>query len=467
MNPNSFFQLQEKGSSVRQEFIAGLTTFSTIAYIIFVNPSVLSQTGMDFQSVMIATCLAAALGTLLTGLLSNYPFAQAPGMGLNAFFTYTVVMQAGYSWQSALAIVFVSGLVFILLTLSGWREAIIDAFPSSILHAIPAGIGLFITLIGLNNAEIIDINQGPIIDLILSEEITNKGNLIEKIQQAPPQIVQFGNLGSPQVLLSLLGLFIMIALSVRNIKAAILIGILATSMVGIGLGITPLPEQIFSLDVDLSPTFLQMDFAGLSKEGTEMSLQMILDVFTLLIAFTMVDLFDTLGTLYGTASKGGFLDKNGKLPRIKGAMLADAIATTAGAVLGTSTTTTYIESSTGIAAGGKTGLTAIVVASLFLLSIFFFPLAGMIPGYATSPALIMVGVFMMSSIRKIDFEDLEKAIPAFFVITLMPFTYSIASGIGVGLILYTFIKCIKGDFRSLSPIVVIISLLFVIKFLFT
>ena len=462
-----FFQLTQQGTSLRQECIAGLTTFSTIAYIIFVNPSVLSQTGMDFQSVMIATCLAAALGTLLTGLLSNYPFAQAPGMGLNAFFTYTVVMQAGYTWQAALAIVFISGIAFILLTVSGWRSAIIEAFPSTILHAIPAGIGLFITLIGLNNAEIIDINQGPIIDLILSEDPTNKSSLIEKIQQAPPQIVQFGNLGSPQVLLSLLGLLIMVALSVRKVKAAILIGILATMAIGIGVGLTPLPDQIISWQVDLSPTFLQMDFSALNKEAGGSHFQTLLDVFTLLIAFTMVDLFDTLGTLYGTASKGGFLDKDGKLPRMKGAMLADAIATTTGAVLGTSTTTTYIESSTGIAAGGKTGLTAVVVAGLFLLSIFFFPLAGMIPGYATSPALIMVGVFMMSSIRKIDFEDLEKAIPAFFVITLMPFTYSIASGIGVGLILYTFIKCIKGEFKSLSPIIVLISLLFVIKFMFT
>ena len=464
---NRFFRLAENGSSFRQEVIAGLTTFSTIAYIIFVNPSVLSQTGMDFQSVMIATCLAGAIGTLLTGLLSNYPFAQAPGMGLNAFFTYTVVLQAGYTWQLGLGIVFISGIIFILLTLSGWREAIVDAFPPAILHAIPAGIGLFITLIGLNNAQIIDINQGPIINIILSQESLEAGSLIDQIQQAPPQIVQFGNLGSPEVLLALFGLVLMVGLSVRKINGAILIAILVTSGLGLALGVSPMPDAFYSLDLDLSPTFLQLDLAGIFGGENVGVGTAILEILTLMIAFTMVDLFDTIGTLYGTASKGGFLDEKGKLPRMKFALLADAIATTAGSLLGTSTTTTYIESSTGIAAGGRTGLTAVVVAVLFLICVIFAPLAGMIPAYATSPALIMVGVYMLGSIRKVNLDDLEEAIPAFFVLTLMPFTYSIASGIGVGLIFYTLIKLIKGDVKSLNPVVAFIAILFVIKFIFT
>lgn len=458
------FRLEENGTTVRQELLAALTTFSTMAYIIFVNPAILSQTGMDFQSVLIATCLAAAIGSALIGILSNYPFAQAPGMGLNAFFVYTVVFQSGYSWQGALAIVLISGLTFILLTASGWRAAIVNAFPKVILLAIPPGIGLFIALIGLNNAGIIDVNQGPIIDILLGDSTGDTNLLIDKVNQAPPQILQFGDFSQPEVLLAILGFVLMAGLTIRRIKGAILWGILSITALGLLLGVSQLPEKAISFDFNLSPTFLQLDFGELFGRGDRSTILLLLDLFTIIVAFTMVDLFDTLGTLYGTADKGGFLDEDGKLPRLNRALMADAMATTFGALFGTSTTTTYIESSTGIAAGGRTGLTAVFVAILFLLCIFLSPLAGMIPAYATSPALIMVGVFMLSAITKINFQELDQAIPAFLVIVLMPLSYSIANGIGVGIIFYTLIQVVKGDFQKLNPVIILISILFLFKF---
>ncbi len=460
-----FFQIQENDTSVRKEVIAGLTTFSTMAYIVFVNPAILSKTGIDFESAMIATCLAAATGSLLSGLLSNYPFAQAPGMGLNAFFVYTVVFQAGYSWQGGLAIVFISGIVFILLTVSGLRAAIANAFPPCILHAIPAGIGLFITLIGLNNAGIIDINQGPIIDILLSEPTYEPGQLIDKVNTAPPQVLQFGDFSQPTTYLAILGFLIMSVLMIRQIKAAILLTIATISIISLVLGVTQLPSEVTYSSLDLSPTFLQLDFGQLFPSDNTSLFRGILDLCTIIVAFTMVDLFDTLGTLYGTADKGGFINKDGKLPRMNRALLADAIATTFGALMGTSTTTTYIESGAGIAAGGRTGLTVVVVGILFLLCIFLAPLAGLIPTAATAPALVMVGVLMLGAVKKINFSDLEEAIPAFLVIVLMPFTYSIANGIGTGIIVYTLIKVVKLDLRSLNPILVIIAVLFIIKYI--
>lgn len=463
----SFFRLRENQTNFKQEVVAGLTTFSTMAYIIFVNPAILAETGMDFQSVMIATCLAGAMGSLLTGLLSNYPFAQAPGMGLNAFFVYTVVFQSGYSWQGALGIVFVSGVVFILLTVTGLRSTIAHALPGCILHAIPAGIGLFITLIGLNNAQIIDINQGPIIDIILGGSLDNKDALIEQVNQAPPQILQFGDLRSPAVVLAIVGFILMSILMINGMKGAILISIAFITLISLMLGVTQWPDSPLALNLDMSPTFLKLNFGELFGSSDTSLFSRLMDLLIILVAFTMVDLFDTLGTLYGTAEKGGFLDKEGKLPRMNKALMADAIATTFGSLLGTSTTTTYIESGTGIAAGGRTGLTAVVVAVLFLLCIFLSPLAGLIPASATSPALIMVGVLMLGSVKKINFNDLEDAVPAFLVIVLMPFTYSIANGIGGGLLIYTIIKVAKGDFKSLNPVIVIISLLFMLKFILT
>ncbi|MEK6480356.1 NCS2 family permease [Catalinimonas sp. 4WD22] len=463
----SFFRLRENQTNFRQEIVAGLTTFSTMAYIIFVNPAILAEAGMDFQSVMIATCLAGAMGSLLTGLLSNYPFAQAPGMGLNAFFVYTVVFQSGYSWQGALGIVFISGIVFILLTVTGLRSTIAHALPACILHAIPAGIGLFITLIGLNNAQIIDINQGPIIDIILGSSLDSKDALIEQVNQAPPQILQFGDLRSPAVILAVVGFILMSILMINGLKGAILISIALITLISLMMGVSQWPDSPMALNLDLSPTFLKLNFGELFGSSDTPLFSRLMDLLIILVAFTMVDLFDTLGTLYGTAEKGGFLDKEGKLPRMNKALMADAIATTFGSLLGTSTTTTYIESGTGIAAGGRTGLTAVVVAVLFLLCIFLSPLAGLIPASATSPALIMVGVLMLGSVKKINFNDLEDAVPAFLVIVLMPFTYSIANGIGGGLVIYTIIKVAKGDFKRLNPVIVIISLLFMLKFILT
>ena len=459
------FHLTDNHSSLRQETIAGLTTFSTLAYIVFVNPAVLSKAGMDFESALIATCLAGAIGSLLSGLLSNYPFAQAPGMGLNAFFVYTVVFQAGYSWQGGLAIVFISGIIFIILTLTGIRSGIVNSFPKCVLQVIPVGIGLFISLIGLNNAGIITFNQGPIIDIILSTDVFDPQAMIHSVNNAPPQIIQLGDVGSPEVLLSIVGLIVMSVLVVRNMNGAILISIFVITVLSIIFGVTQIPEQLTATDLSLAPTFLQLDFSAVLKTGEgATAFSVILEFVTILLAFTMVDFFDTLGTLYGTAEKGGFLDKQGKLPRMKQALLADAIATTSGALLGTATTTTYIESGSGIAAGGKTGLTAVIVAMLFLSCIFLAPLAGVIPTSATAPALIMVGVFMMGSIKKIDLDDMKEAIPAFLTIVLIPLTYSIASGIGAGLIFYTIICLFTGKARELNPILIIIALLFIIKF---
>ena len=461
---DKFFKLQRSDTNPRQEIIAGLTTFSTIAYIIFVNPTLLSKTGMDFESVLIATCLAAAVGTLLTGLLANYPFAQAPGMGLNAFFVYTVVFQEGYSWQSALAIVFISGIIFILLTVTGVRSSIVNGFPKTVLKAIPVGIGLFITLIGLNNAGVIDINQGPIIDIILSQSTLDKTSLIDQVQTAPPQIIQLGNLGSTQVLLTLFGFILMAVLSIRKVNGAILISIVVITILSMVFGQTVLPSTILSTNLSLDATFFKLDFEGLFKTESGLS-SGVLELLTILISFTLVDLFDTLGTLYGTAEKGGFLSKDGKLPRMKQAMLADAVATTFGSIVGTSTTTTYIESGSGIAAGGRTGLTSVVVAFLFLVCVFFAPLAAIIPTSATSPALIMVGVFMMGSVNNIKFQSLEIAVPAFVTIVLIPFSYSIATGIGAGIITYALIYLLTGKAREVSLVTWIISALFILKFI--
>ena len=460
---SSYFQFSHHKVSFKTEIVAGLTTFSTVAYIIFVNPGVLSQTGMDYDSVMVATCLAAGIGTLLTGILSNYPFAQAPGMGLNAFFAYTVVMQSGYTWQQALGIVFISGIFFVGLTLSGLRAKIIEAFPIGILRAIPVGIGLFIAFIGLNTAGIIKVNQGPVIGLINSQDSWDNTALIENIERLPSQILEFGDFSNPMVLLAVLGFVLMVVFRVMAIHGAILLSILLTTLIGIILGFGRIPDGIISVP-SMAETFLKLDIQSVFQFTDGSLLSGIIDVLTLLIAFTMVDLFDTLGTLYGTAERGGFLTKEGRLPRINKALISDALATVSGALFGTSTTTTYIESSTGIAAGGRTGFVSLVVASLFFLSIFFTPLVGMIPSYATAPALIMVGALMISAVKKIDFEDLEVALPAFLVIVLIPFAYGIADGIGAGIILYCVIQAVKFQWTRLNPIVVVIALLFLMKF---
>jgi len=463
----NYFRLAEHQTSVRQEAIAGLTTFFTMAYIIFVNPAILSKTGMDFNAVMLATCISAGIGTLVMGLLANYPFAQAPGMGLNAYFTFTVVLGMGYTWQQALAAVFISGVLFIILTATGLRKAIVNAIPLSIRLAIPAGIGMFIALIGFNNAGIIRFNQGPIIDIILGTEQFDKGAMIQQVTSAPAQVLEFGNFSDPSVALAIIGFALLSILMILRINAALFIGIIATVIIGIPLGVTQIPNSFVLSDFDISPTLFQLDFAGLlySTEGELSITELFLNISIVVISFTLVDLFDTIGTLLGTASKGGFLDKEGKLPRMNRALTADAIATTTGALLGTSSVTTYIESGSGIVAGGKTGLTAVFVAILFFISILLAPFAGMVPAAATAPALIMVGVLMMASLKQIEFDKLEEAIPAFLIIAVMPFSYSIANGIAAGLIFYTLIKIIKGEAFKVHPLVYIITLLFIIRFI--
>jgi AGZA family xanthine/uracil permease-like MFS transporter len=459
-----YFQLSQNGTTLSREIVAGLTTFSTMAYIIIVSPTLLSQTGMDFQAVMMATCLAAFIGCVLSGLLSKYPFAQAPGIGLSAFFVYGVVLGGGYSWQGALAIVFISGIIFIILTITGLRAAIVDAIPVHVRQAIPVGIGLFITLIGLNNAGVIGVNQGPIIDIIYAAEtVTDKAVLVEKITDAPPQILEFGSFAKPEMYLTLLGLFLMIALAVRQVAGAILIGIVVISVLSFFISGGQVPATSINLNFDISPIFLQLDFGAIWGENG-ITASALFDILFIVLAFTMVDLMDTVGTLYGAAEKGDFLDKGGKLPRINGAMMADAVATTIGALLGTSTTTTYLESSSGIAAGGRTGLTAIIVGLLFLFSILLSPLVALIPASATSAALVMVGIYMIGSVSKINFAELETTVPVFLVIVIMPFTYSIANGIGAGIIAYVFIKLIQGDVKSIHPMTAAIAVLFILRY---
>ncbi|MEM6840626.1 MAG: NCS2 family permease [Bacteroidota bacterium] len=458
------FKLRENQTTIRTEVVAGLTTFFTMAYIIFVNPSILQQAGMDFNGVLIATCVAAAVGTLMMALVANYPFAQAPGMGLNAFFAFTVVLQNGFTWQQGLAIVFISGVLFIILTVTGARSAIVRALPAAVRYAIPAGIGLFITLIGLNNAGIVRMNQGPIIDIILGAETLETGTLIEQIQQAPPQILEMGNLGSPSVLVACIGLVIIGILYALRIPAGILFSIILTTVVGLLFGITQFPESLSMADVNLDDTWFTLDFVGLFSTENRSLGQVIATLLVVIISFSMVDLLDTIGTLIGTADKAGFLDEQGNLPRMKRSLLADALATTFGALLGTSTVTTYIESNSGIVAGGRTGLTALVVAILFLLSIFLAPLAGMVPAAATAPALILVGMLMMQSIQKVNFDNFEEALPAFLTMVLMPFTYSIANGIAAGIIFYVLIKVVKGKFSDIPVALYLLAGLFVLKF---
>ena len=462
-----FFRLEENKTSIRQEAIAGLTTFFTMAYIIFVNPAILSKTGMDFNSVMLATCISAGIGTLVMGLLANYPFAQAPGMGLNAFFTFSVVLGMGYTWQQALAAVFISGVLFIILTITGMRKAIVEAIPLTIRLAIPAGIGMFIALIGFNNAGIIRFNQGPIIDIILGTDQFDKDVMIGQVINAPSQVLEFGDFSSPAVMLAIFGFALLSILMILKVRAALFIGIILTVLLGIPMGVTQIPDSFTLSNFDISPTMFKLEFGGLlySADGEIAITELFLNIVIVVISFTLVDLFDTIGTLLGTAAKGGFLDKEGKLPRMNRALTADAIATTTGALLGTSSVTTYIESGSGIVAGGKTGLTAVVVAILFFLSIFLAPFAGIVPAAATAPALIMVGVLMMSSLKQIDFDKLEEAIPAFMIIAIMPFSYSIANGIAAGLIFYTLIKLVKREASEVHPVVYFITLLFIIRFI--
>lgn len=447
---DKFFGLKAAKTNVRTEIIAGVTTFFTMAYIIFVNPDLLSATAGEeyWGPIFIATCLAAAVGTLMMGLYARIPFAQAPGMGLNAFFAFSVATVYGYN--GALAAVFISGVIFILITVIGLREAIVRAIPQNLKVAISAGIGLFIAFVGLQGA-----------GLIVNDDAT---------------LVKFASFSLDQeafpmgALLSLIGLVIIAILYYFKVRGAILIGIIATTLIGIPLKVTQLPEAITTSHIAdnfrdwTNLSLLKLDFGALMGDATGIFTG-VLAILTVVISFTLVDMFDTIGTLVGTAKQANMLDEKGELPRMKQALMCDAVATTAGALAGTSTVTTYIESGSGISEGGRTGLTSVVTGILFILAVFLAPLAGIVPGAATAPALIIVGVLMMGSVKDIDFSDFSEAVPAFLTMVMMPLTYSIATGIGLGLISYTLIKLFTGKIRQVSILAIVVAALFVVKFI--
>lgn len=452
----NFFKLKENRTDVKTEVMAGITTFMTMAYILAVNPNILSAAGMDANAVLIATSLAAFVGTALMALMANYPFALAPGMGLNAYFAYTVVGGMGYSWQIALLAVFLEGLIFIVLSLTNVREAIFNAIPMTLKSAVSVGIGLFIAFIGLQNAKII-VNS----DATLLTYQTFKGEGFHSVGMG--------------AILALIGVLITAILLVKKVKGGILFGIIATWVLGIfcelvGLYVpnpdagmySVIPSGIVSFDFTaIGHTFGQVfaaDFGSIK----------ILDFIVVMFAFLFVDLFDTLGTLIGVASKADMLDKDGKLPRIKGALLADAVATSVGAVFGTSTTTTYVESASGVTEGGRTGLTALTTGALFLLALIFSPLFLTIPSFATAPALIIVGFYMMGAVVRIDFDDMAEAIPAFLCIIAMPLAYSISEGIAIGVISWTLLNLItgKGKDKKISVLMYVLTVLFILKYVF-
>jgi AGZA family xanthine/uracil permease-like MFS transporter len=462
----SLFKLKENNTTIGREVIAGVTTFVTMAYIIFVNPNILGTTGMDAGAVMLATCISAAIGTFLIGLLSNYPFAQAPGMGLNAFFAFTICGSLGYTWQAGLAAVFLSGIIFIIITLTGLREAIINGIPGSLKKAISAGIGLFIAYIGVKNAGFLKFTADP-----GTYQMFGDSPETATIVTGAGAVPAF-NFTSPTPILALIGLIITIALVARKSKGALLIGIAITSVIGailqfgsggaFNVGITP--PGGFSLP-SLAPTFGKFtEGFGQLFIGGEGVGAAIISVISVLIALTLVDMFDTIGTLIGTASKAGFLDKEGKLPRANKALLADAIATSTGAVIGTSTVTTYVESTAGVSAGGRTGLTSMITGILLLLSIFLTPVLGFVPSAATAPILIIVGVLMTSSLKDIDWPDFRVAVPAFFTVVFMPFAYSISDGIAMGFIFYVLINAFTGKAKEVSIVMYVFAALFALRY---
>lgn len=422
-----YFALSAHGTDVRTEVIAGATTFLTMAYIIFVNPDILSAAGMPKEAVFVATCLAAALGSAIMGLYANYPIALAPGMGLNAYFAFAVVGGMGFTWQQALGAVFISGVLFIIVSLFRLREWIVNAIPRSLKFAISAGIGLFLAIIGLKNAGLIAAH--------------------------PATFVTLGDVHQPGALLAVAGFLIIVALEQRKVPGAIIIGILAVTILSALFGLTTI-NGIVAAPPSLAPTFMQLDIAGAFEKG----------LLVVILTFFMVELFDASGTLIGVAHRAGLLDKDGKLPRLKKALLADSVAIVAGAGLGTSSTTAYIESAAGTTVGGRTGLTAVVVALLFLAALVFAPLAGAVPAYATAPALCYVAVLMARGLAELEWDELTETAPAVITAITMPFTFSIAHGIAFGFIAYTVLKLLSGKLNELSPMVAIIAVLFVLKF---
>lgn len=430
-----FFKLKEHNTDVKTEVLAGITTFMTMAYILVVNPSMLNAAGMDLGGVFTATALSAAIATLIMALWAKYPFALAPGMGLNAFFAFTVVLgPMGKSWQFALTAVLIEGIIFILLSFIKAREAIFDSIPLNLKNAVSVGIGLFISFIGLSGAGIVKTGEGTIVAL--------------------------GELTSGAPLLAIIGIIITGFLLAKNVKGALLIGIVLTTIIGIPMGVTILPENFNSI-VSLPPSLKDVAFKFVGFDQI-FSFEMLVVVFT----FLFVDIFDTVGTLAGVASKADMLDEKGRLPKVGAALMADAIGTVAGACLGTSTVTTFVESASGVAEGGRTGLTSLTTAAMFAIALFFAPLFTLVPSAATAPALVIVGLFMMSPITKINFSDYTEAIPAFLTIVMMPFAYSIAEGIVFGMVSYVVLKAISGKFKDISPVMWVLSILFVFRFIF-
>ena len=454
------FHLKENNTTVKTEILAGITSFMTMAYILAVNPSILAAAGMDQGAVFTATALASLLGTLCMALFANYPFALAPGMGLNAYFAYTVVIGMGYSWQTALTAVFVEGVIFIILSVTNVREAIFNAIPANLKVAVSVGIGLFIAFIGLQNAKIV-IGGSTLVQLFS----------VAKYNEVNGVNATFNDVGIT-VLLAIIGVIITAILVVKNVKGNILWGILITWVLGIICQLTGvdvpnaelgfynlLPDFSNGISIpSLAPVFCKMDFSGI------LSLNFIVVIFS----FLFVDLFDTIGTLIGVSSKAGMLDENGKLPRIKGALLADAVATTAGAALGTSTTTTFVESASGVSEGGRTGLTSVTTAVLFGLSLLLSPIFLAIPSFATAPALIIVGFYMLTNVVNIDFSDYSEAIPCFICIIAMAFFYSLSEGIAMGVISYVAINLITGKVKEkkISVLMYILAVLFILKYIF-
>lgn len=425
----NIFKLRENGTNIRTEIIAGITTFLTMAYILAVNPIILSKAGMDINAIFSTTVLASIVGTLAMAFWAKLPFALAPGMGMNMFFTFTVVLGMNHTWQFAITAVFLEGIIFILLTVFNIREIIVDSIPKSIKTAISSGIGLFVAFIGLQNAGI-----------IVNNDVT---------------LVHLGNITSGSALLALIGLIITTVLIIKKVKGSLLLGIIITALIGIPMGITHL-NGIVSAPPSIAPVFMKFDFKDV------FSFDMIIIVFT----FLFVDIFDTLGTLVGVSNKAKILDKKGNVPNIKKAFMADAVGTTVGAILGTSTVTTYVESAAGVSEGGRTGMTAFITAVCFAISLFFAPIFLAIPGAATAPALILVGFFMLTPFKELDFENFSESIPAFICIVVMPLTYSIAEGISLGVLSYVLINLLSGKFHKLNIGNYILAILFILKYIY-
>lgn len=453
------FKLKENKTDVKTEILAGITTYVTMAYALLVIPNVLKFSGMNaaglkgdaaealsilndplIGSIFTGTCIAAAIGTLIMGLYANLPFALAPGIGLTAFFSYSVCLTLGYSWQQGIAAVFISGILFILITVTSIREKIIEFLPQNIKVAMTSGIGLFIALIGLKSGGII---------------ISNPGTL-----------VSFGNFMDKGVLLTIIGIVIMAVLIARNVKGSMLIAILLTTIIGIPMGITNISGvKVFSTPPSVAHTFMKMDFAGLLTSRGGGIIGALTSIIMIILTFSLIDLFDTVGTLVGTAQKANMIQEDGKIKNMKKALLSDAIATSVGAMFGLTTTSTYIESASGISAGGRTGLTSFVVGILFIMSLFFGGIVGIVPAQATAPAMVVIGVLMMESIKEVNFNDFSEAVPAFFTIVMMPFSYSIANGIATGIIFYPVMKVATGKYKEVHPVMYILAALFVLRFI--